>query len=240
MDSFISSKLEISREGYKGACVAVDLATGYMFVCCIITKTETIEKIVSIILEARAMTGSPTVQLAVQVDQGKEYDNESNRERLRLMNVFLQVCQRNDHRSNGKAERIVGLLEEACRVDLEFANLLGSFWYDSFRKTVMLYNVLSRKGKPSNYELVTNKKPPNFHKIPTSYILPFGCYAVVLTDGKLRTKLAPAGELAIYLGICLTDGHWGARVWLLKSRRVIVTTNFRADISYYPFRSRLQ
>ena len=100
------------------------------------------------------------------------------------------------------------------------------------------YTTFCRKsGKPSNYEVVTNKKSPNFHKVPTSYILPFGCYAVVLTDGKLRTKLAPAGELAIYLGICLTDGHWGARVWLLKSRRVIVTTNFRADISYYPFQS---
>jgi len=79
-----------------------------------------------------------------------------------------------------------------------------------------------------------------YHKQPDlSFFRAFGCATVVHRGRDLveHTKLAPRGELSVYLSVGTSHGRRAFMVYSPWTSRVYATVDARFDETYFPFRT---
>ncbi|XP_073351680.1 uncharacterized protein [Aegilops tauschii subsp. strangulata] len=167
--------------------------------------------------------------LALQTDNGREFDNAAVRSLLATHGMVLQLSCPYTSPQNGKAERILRTLNDAVR-SLQFhASMSSRFWAEALSVSTFLLNRRPcRASSPlTPHELLLGVAPDY------SVLCVFGCLCYPNTSATARHKLDHRSVACVFLGYS-TDHH-GYRCFDRASGHVITSCHVRFDERTFSF-----
>lgn len=166
--------------------------------------------------------------LALQSDNGKEFDNHALRSHCAAHGIALRLSCPYTFAQNGKAERIIRTLNDCIRSLLLHA-MPSTFWVEALSTATYLINrrPCQTSGTSTPHELLLGA-PPEY-----SHLRVFGCLCFpnqsVITLNKLSARSTPCALLGY------PQDHRGYRCLDLQTRRVITSRHVVFDETRFPF-----
>ena len=196
------------------------------------TKDE-IPEIFDRVLSQTPDCHKPTI---VKSDCASEYHTHQLREVLKKHNVQEQLHS-NEHQQfqNGRAEKLVDSIGRKIRGMLLQSQMPPEFWGAAVVLATDIYNCTPHRS--------LGMESPHYHRYhkqpDLSFFRAFGCATVVHRGRDLveHTKLAPRGELGVYLGVGTSHGRRAFIIYSPRTSRVYATIDARFDETYFPFRT---
>lgn len=170
--------------------------------------------------------------IALQADNGKEFDNSALCTHLASYGVALRLSCPYTSSQNGKAERILRTLNDCVRSLLIHAGMPFAYWVEALATATHLLNRrhCQTSGTVTPFELLLGA-PPDY-----THLRVFGCLCFPNQASTQQHKLAPRSTPCALLGY--PADHRGYRCLDLSTRRVITSRHVVFDETQFPFISR--
>ena len=173
----------------------------------------------------------PTI---VKSDFAAGYHTQQLRNVLRRHKVD-EILHSNEHQQfqNGRAEKLVDSISRKIRGMLLQSQMPPEFCGAGVVLATDIYNCTPRRS--------LGMESPHYHRYgkqpDISFFRAFGCTVVVHWGRDLveHTKLAPRGELCVYVGIGKSHGRHAIIAYSPRTSRVYATFDARFDETYFPF-----
>jgi len=196
------------------------------------TKDE-IPEIFDRVLSQTPDCHKPTI---IKSDNAFEYHTQQLRDVLKKHNVHEQLHS-NEHQQfqNGRVEKLVDSICRKIRGMLLQSQMPPEFCGAAVVLATDIYNCTPHRS--------LDMESPHYHRYhkqpDLSFFCAFGCATVVHRGRDLveHTKLAPRGELGVYLGVGTSHGRRTFIVYSPRTSRVYATVDARFDETYFPFRT---
>lgn len=127
-----------SFSGFQYCLVLIDDYTHYVWTFPLRKKSEVFSCLV--VFHAYICTQFQLPLLALQPDNGREFDNHALRSYLTAHGVQLRLSCPYTSSQNGKAERIIRTLNDCVRSLLFHASMPGTFWVEAHSTATHLLN----------------------------------------------------------------------------------------------------
>jgi hypothetical protein len=216
-----------SVSGYKYFLVILDDFTHYLWTFPVRRKSE----VFSLLSNFRnyAVTQFSLSIQAIQMDNGKEFDNHALHSLAAAHGILLHFSCPYTSPQNGKAERIIRTINDIVCTLLFQAHMPTTFWVESLHTATYLLNRIPNKAISAPCPFFAL-----FSVIPTySHIRTFGCLCYPNTAATMPHKLSPRSVACVFLGY--TSNHRGYRCMDIESRRIIISRHVVFDENQFPF-----
>lgn len=217
-----------SNSGYKYYVVFLDDFTHYIWTFPVRNKSEVFHTVRSFFVYAHTQFGIPV--LALQTDNGKEYDSYALRSLLSLHGAVLRLSCPYSSQQNGKAERILRTINDCVRTMLVHSAAPLSFWAEALQTATHLINrrPCRATGSLTPYQLLLGAPPTYDH------LRVFGCLCYPNTIATAPHKLSPRSLACVFIGY--PADHRGYRCYDMVSRRVFTSRHVTFVEDVFPFR----
>jgi len=169
--------------------------------------------------------------VALQTDNGREFDNHALRTFLASHGVSLRFSCPYTSQQNGKAERILRTLNDGVRMLLFHSAVPPVFWAEALATMTYLLNrrPCTSTGTTTPHQLLLGA-PPDY-----TLLRVFGCACYPNLTATTTNKLSPRTTRCIFFGY-LPDHH-GYRCYDPTTRRVFTSRHVVFDELSFPFRA---
>lgn len=219
----------VSISGYQFYLVVLDDYTHYAWTFPLKHKSE----IFSILTEffAYVQTQFQLPILALQTDNGREFDNHTVRALLARHGTHFRLSCPYTSQQNGKAERTLRTLNDGLRALLFHASMPPRFWAEALSTSTYLLNrrPCHSTAPRSPHEMLLGV-PPDY-----SLLCVFGCLCFPNLTSTSRHKLDRRSTACIFLGY--PPDHRGYRCFDPASRRVFTSRHVIFHEDVFPFAS---
>lgn len=165
----------------------------------------------------------------IQCDNGKEFDNQRNRDFFLTHGILLRFSCFYTSQQNNKAERALRTLNDILRTLLLQAHMPPLYWAKALHTATSLLNIWPTK----SFQLRTPHESL-FHSSPTyTHLRVFGCLCFPILTASTTHKLAPRSIPCVFLGY--PQEHKGYRCLDITSKRVIISRHVVFDENTFPF-----
>lgn len=130
-------------------------------------------------------------------DNGGEFLNAAFTAELEKAGIIHQLLAPYAHQQNGKAERVIHMIEGRMYAMLDHACLPRSLWGEAALCAAYLFNCTESRALPTGktpYEMLHSAKPD------ISHLWVFGVRCFVRIPVELQEKLGPQSRTAIFMG----------------------------------------
>jgi len=153
-------------------------------------------------------------------DRGTEFNNTLLKEFIRKEGIQLKLTDTNDHESNARAERYIGVINADVRTLLLDSNMSWKLWqYAAMAAAEARNKVKNKKINTSPYALISGKKS----KKPYPAFLRFGAPAFVKDPQKSKTRSQSFDAYTL----CPDPNSFGYYFYIPKQGKVITSKNYR-------------
>jgi histone deacetylase 1/2 len=168
----------------------------------------------------------------IQCDNGREFNNFSNREFF--LNHGILLCFSCPYASpqNGKAERSLRTINDIIRTLLIHSSLPPQFWAEALRTATYLLNIRPSKANPNTtpfFSLFLSH--PNYSDLRV-----FGCLCYPNSYATSPHKLAPRSVACVFLGY--SDEHKGYRCLDMLSGQIHISRHVTFVEHVFPYATR--
>ena len=219
----------LSNSGNKYFLVILDDFTHFLWTIPLRQKSDAYASLASIRAFAQTQFNLPLA--AIQMDNGREFDNAKLHTLAAAHGIHLRFSCPYTSPQNGKAERIIRTVNDIVRSLLFQASLPPRFWVEALHHATYVLNRLPTKAisAPSPYFALHDTHPDY------SSLRVFGCLCYPNTAATMPHKLAPRSSACMFLGY--SPHHKGYRCMDLTTHRIIVSRHVIFDESTFPFTS---
>jgi histone deacetylase 1/2 len=216
-----------SNSGYKYYVVLLDDFTHFVWTFPIRQKSEVFPIICNFFSYVRTQFGLHV--LALQTDNGKEYDSTAMRSFLANHGAVLRLSCPYTSQQNGKAERVLRTLNDCVRTMLIHSGAPLSFWAEALQTAAYLLNrrPCRATGTTTPHDLLLGV-PPRYDELRV-----FGCLCYPNTTSTSAHKLSPRSVACVFLGY--PGDHRGYRCYDVDTRRVYTSRHVVFDEDQFPF-----
>ncbi|CCE64754.1 hypothetical protein TPHA_0I02520 [Tetrapisispora phaffii CBS 4417] len=153
------------------------------------------------------------------VDRGSEFTNDSLKTYVSEKGIKLMLTDTNDHASNARAERFIGIMNNDIRTLMHYSDLPWALWKYAALAAARIRNLFMTK--KLNCSPMTTLSGKN-EQIRFNSFLPFGAHAFVKnqTNNKLTNQGIPA------ITLCKDPNSFGYLFYLPQTRKVISTMSY--------------
>jgi histone deacetylase 1/2 len=218
-----------SFSGFQYYLVLIDDFTHYVWTFPLHSKSEVLQCLLH--FHAYVCTQFQLPLLAIQTDNGKEFDNHALRTYLATHGIALRLSCPYTSPQNGKAKRILRTLNDCIRSLLLHAGMPPSFWAEALATATYLLNLrpCQTTGVRTLFELLLGT-PPSYNSLRV-----FGCLCFPNQASTIPHKLSARPTPCVPLGY-LAD-HRGYRCLDLRTRRVITSRHVVFNETQFPYHS---
>jgi histone deacetylase 1/2 len=155
--------------------------------------------------------------LALQTDNGREFDTNSMRTFLAAHGTCFRLTCPYTSQQNGKAERILRTINDCVRALLIQSAAPSSFWAEALNTATYLINrrPCRSTGVTTPHELLLGA-PPCYDELRV-----FGCLCYPNITSTTPHKLSPRSVACVFLGY--PGDHRGYRCFDMDTRRVFTS-----------------
>lgn len=216
-----------SFSGFKYYLVLIDDYTHYVWTFPLRAKSEVFQCIKS--FHAYVSTQFQLPLLALQTDNGREFDNHALRSHLTAHGAVLRLLCPYTSSQNGKAERIIRTMNDCIRSLLCQANMPDTFWVEALSTATYLLNQrpCQTSGTLTPFQLLLGITPDYSH------LRVFGCLCYPNQTSTAAHKLSCRSTPYVLLGY--PADHRGYRCLDLRSRRVITSRHVVFNETQFPY-----
>lgn len=167
-------------------------------------------------------------------DEGTEFSSLLFKNYLNAEGIVLKETNLDSPEENSLAERYIRKVKDMATTVLNRSGVPDYLWEDAIKyaddtlDVIPVKNVLGVQKTP--YELFFGKKPSITH------FRPFGCEAVVHVPKVKRNRrksLKEKGKKGVFIGY--DDVKFGYRIYIPKSRKVIISKDVEFNESVFPY-----
>jgi histone deacetylase 1/2 len=204
-----------SNSGYKYYVVLIDAYTHYIWTFPLRSKSEVQDVIRSFFSYVHTQFQLPI--LALQTDNGREFDTSSMRTFLAAHGTCFRLTCPYTSQQNGKAERILRTINDCVRALLIQSAAPSSFWAEALNTATYLINrrPCRSTGVTTPHELLLGA-PPCYDELRV-----FGCLCYPNITSTTPHKLSPRSVACVFLGY--PGDHRGYRCFDMDTRRVFTS-----------------
>ena len=217
-----------SHSGFKYYVVWLDAYTHYIWTFPIRQKSDVPAIIRSFFSYVHTQFRLPV--LALQTDNGKEFDNITMRHFLSAQGTAFRLSCPYSSQQNGKAERALRTINDCVRTLLIHSAASTSFWAEVLNTATFLLNrrPCHAMGIATPHHLLLG--------MPLCYdeLRVFGCLCYPNLTPTTPHKLSPRSEACVFLGY--PTGHRGYRCYNIATRRVYTSCHVVFVEHVFPFR----
>jgi histone deacetylase 1/2 len=219
----------VSLSGFKYYLVLIDDYTHYIWTFPLRAKSEVLQCL--LYFHAYVTTQFQLPLIALQTDNGREFDNQALRDHLARHGIAFRLSCPYTSAQNGKAERIIRTVNDCIRSLLIHAGMPAQYWAEALNTATHLLNrrPCQTSGTATPYQLLLGA-PPSYSELRV-----FGCLCYPNQSATVPHKLSPRSLPCVLLGY--PADHRGYRCLDLQSRRVITSRHVVFDETQFPFRS---
>lgn len=198
--------------GERFILVGVDEVSGFRFVSCLVSKSETPELIQLIVNTIEAQTGNRP--LYITSDNGSEFVNARLSGYLQRLGIQHVVSAPYVPQQNGRAERENYTLLNETRCIINSAKVDKVLWPFAVMTATYIHNrCISTTRSVTPFELWFGRKPN------LSNLRRFGQHAIVLKPDRIRGKLDEKGELMLF--VSYTELHNTYLFYDLVTKKIV-------------------
>jgi histone deacetylase 1/2 len=227
--SYVWTSPLYSESGFKYYVVFIDSYTHYIWTFPIRQKSDVPAVIRSFFSYVATQFRMPIV--ALQTDNGTEYDNSAIRSFLAGQGTAFRLSCPYTSQQNGKAERILRTINDCVRTLLIHSAAPLSFWAEALNTATYLINrrPCRATGTVTPYQLLLGV-PPCYDDLRT-----FGCLCYPNVTATTAHKLAPRSTACVFIGYPVD--HRGYRCYDISTGRVYTSRHVTFVEHCFPFRS---
>ncbi|XP_073359906.1 uncharacterized protein [Aegilops tauschii subsp. strangulata] len=216
-----------SSTGYLYYLVILDDFTHYVWTFPLRRKSDALATLTAFYSYVTTQLGRPI--LALQTDNGKEFDNVAVRNLLASHGTIFRLTCPYTSQQNGRAERVLRTLNDCVRTLLFHSYVPTRFWPDALATANLLINI-----RPCRSRWNYTPHQLLFGAVP-SYdgLRIFGCLCYPSTASTAPHKLAPRSLPCIFLGY--PPNTKGYRCYDPVSHRVFTSRHVYFDELVFPF-----
>jgi hypothetical protein len=205
----------LSNSGFQYYLVVLDDYTHYTWMFPLKQKSEVLSHLLS--FHSYVATQHRLPILALQTDNGKEFDNLALRSFFTEHGIHLRLSCPYTSPQNGKAERILRTLNDTVRTMLMQSHAPPSFWAEALNTATYLLNhrPCRATGTVMPFELMFGAAPSYDH------LRIFGCLCFPNMTATTQNKLIARSVPCAFLGY--PADHKGYRCFNLAIRKVITS-----------------
>jgi hypothetical protein len=217
----------LSNSGYQYYLVLVDDFTHYVWTFPLHRKNEVLPTLLC--FHAYVATQHRIPILALQTNNGKEFDNFALHSFFSTHGIHLCLSCPYTSPQNGKAERILRMLNNCVCTMLIKSRAPPSFWAEALNTVTYLINRRPCKatGTTTPFELLLGVPPTYAH------LRVFGCLCFPNLMATTPNKLSPRSTSCAFLGY--PADHKGYRCFDLASHKVITSRHMVFDEAQFSF-----
>jgi hypothetical protein len=154
---------------------------------------------------------------SIQMYNGREFDNLSLHDFSAVHRILLQFSCPYTSPQNGKAERIIRIVNDIVRTLLFQASMPPKFWVEYLHTATHLLNRLPTKAisTPCPFFALFST-PPTYSDLHT-----FGCLCYPNTAATMPHKMSHRSVACVFLGYA--SNHRGYCCMDIESRRIIIS-----------------
>lgn len=163
-----------------------------------------------------------------QTDNGREYKNKEFLSYLDEHNIIPRFSCPYTSQQNGKAERMIRIINNAIRALLFQAQLAPSYWVEALHVAVHILNILPSTSIKNQipFTILFQKRPSYDH------LRVFGCLCFPNVNHSNLSKLSPRSVPCLFLGY--PAHHRGYRCLNLKTNSIIVSRHVHFEEDIFP------
>jgi hypothetical protein len=167
--------------------------------------------------------------LALQTDNGREFDNSTVHSLLSRHGTIMRFSCPYTSQQNGKAERILRTLNDGVRALLFHASMPAKFWAEALSTSTFLLNRRPcRSTAPHTPHELLLGVAPDYNMLRV-----FGCLSYPNTEATSRHKLDRRSVACVFFGY--SPDHRGYRCYDPVSRRVLTSRHVHFVEDAFPF-----
>ncbi|XP_073360411.1 uncharacterized protein [Aegilops tauschii subsp. strangulata] len=227
LHSDVWTSLVASNTGYLYYLVILDGFTHYVWTFPLRRKSDALATLTAFYSYVTTQFGRPI--LALQTDNGKEFDNVAVRNLLASHGTIFRLTCPYTSQQNGRAEHVIRTLNDCVRTLLFHSYVPPRFWPDVLASASLLINI-----RPCHSHWSYTPHQLLFGVVP-SYdgLRIFGCLCYPSTASTAPHKLAPRSLPCIFLGY--PPNTKGYRCYDPVSHRVFTLRHVYFDELVFPF-----
>ena len=183
-----------SNTGYIYYLVILDDFSHYVWTFPLRRKSDTLATLAAFYSYVSTQFGGPI--LALQTDNGKEFDNLAVRTLLTTHGTTFRLTCPYTSPQNGRAERVLRTLNDCVHTLLFHAHMPPRFWPDALSTASLLINIrpCRTRGNFAPHHLLFSA-PPSYDDLRI-----FGCLCYPSIAATAPHKLAPRSIACVFLG----------------------------------------
>jgi histone deacetylase 1/2 len=217
----------LSVSGYKYYLIIVDDFSHFMWSFPLRLKSD----VHSILTRFHAFirTHFNSTIATIQCDNGKEFDNTTNRSYFASYDTILRFSYPYTSAQNGKAEHAICTTNDVLRTILIQAHMPPEYWADALYNATHLLNL-----RPTKPLRLTTPHEALFSSPPSyDYLRVYGCLCYPNTSATITHKLQPRSLPCVFIGYA--PEHKGYRCLDRTTGRVYTSRHVTFDENSFPF-----
>jgi transposase InsO family protein len=216
-----------STSGFGYYLIIVDDYTHYFWTFPLRKKSDVFLTFTAFHAYARTQFNLPI--LAIQCDNGREFDNKQVHSFFTKHGTLFRFSCPHTSQQNGKAERAIRTTNNVIRTLLFQASMPPSLWAEALHTATFLINI-----RPTNAQTLTTPYELLFGLTPSYHTLRvFGCLCYPNITSTTPNKLSPRSTRCVFLGY--PSRHKGYRCLDLATRRIIISRHVIFDEHTFPY-----
>ena len=231
----------------KYGLVFIDHFTNLPFVYTLSSKDEYPKFLQQFLIDFKTMFQGQSVSdlIILRSDNGAELNSAEVNAICTQNGIKRQTSNPGQQFQNGKAEKCIGDLWNMTKTSLLFSGCPRRLWEHAWRNACYVKRHLPCSANPgfqSPLQMIEGKQ------IELSHLLPFGCLMYIRIDKENRSdpKFDKAAQATVYVGQGILEGQKCHKGYTIDFKnkgmigKILTSTNFHADLTYFPFRPRGQ
>jgi histone deacetylase 1/2 len=220
----------VSVSGYQYYLVILDDYSHYVWSFPLRYKSEVVTHLSAFF--AYVQTQFQRRILALQTDNGREFDNAAVHSLLTKNGTVMRLSCPYTSQQNGKAERVLRTLNDGVRALMFHASVPAKFWAEALNTSTFLLNRRPcRSTTPSTPHDLLLGTAPDYHALRV-----FGCLCYPNTESTSRHKLDTRSVACVFFGY--SPDHRGYRCYDPVTRRVHTSRHVHFVEDVFPFATR--
>jgi histone deacetylase 1/2 len=217
----------VSVSGYAYYLVILDDYSHYAWTFPMRHKSEVASLLTAFYAYVQTQFQRPI--LALQTDNGREFDNSTVHSLLSRHGTIMRFSCPYTSQQNGKAERILRTLNDGVRALLFHASMPAKFWAEALSTSTFLLNRRPcRSTAPHTPHELLLGVAPDYNMLRV-----FGCLSYPNTEATSRHKLDRRSVACVFFGY--SPDHRGYRCYDPVSRRVLTSRHVHFVEDAFPF-----
>lgn len=219
----------LSHSGYRYYLAILDDYTHYLWTFPMRNKSEVLPILRSFLAYVQTQFRLPV--LALQTDNGKEFDSTASRTLFAAHGIQFRLSCPYTSQQNGEAERVLRTLNDCVRTMLLHSAAPLAFWAEALSTATYLLNQRPCRatGSATPFGLLFGAEP-SYDELRV-----FGCRCFPNLTATTKHKLDPRSMICVFIGY--PADHRGYRCYDLATNQVITSRHVVSDEQVFPFRA---